>query len=260
MYKYCFIVFYTENYLPGIKALRTSIKRWCPHIKLLEFKGDSIEGTAIERFNMAAKLAPKYDAICLLDADMFLTADPTLFFEIASRGFIVTGSNGMVINFDKEYQEKYGVDLKSENYLYPKIHTTVPIFINKDNIHWFKELYDSKRIDHWDDFLYLNILGIKMGMDKKMIVMPPYTFTGIHHWIVKPATGVFKKGDILLSGTEEQIYIVHGKWWDKGWLQDLLPTMKKYLKDENIGEKGLWRTEQAIKILKEEFNKLTKKI
>jgi hypothetical protein len=89
-----------------------------------------------------------------------------------------------------------------------------------------------------------------------MICMPPYAFTGIHHWQMKPETGVIEKGDLLLSGTEEQIYMVHGKWWDQGWLQDLVPTMERYWHDEEIGFRGQGRTHNAINSLLGRFRNL----
>jgi len=250
--RYAFIIAYTDNYLPGFTALKNSIEKYTP-VDLVVHHGNSVEDTAIRRFRIACEKCYEYDAICLMDSDMFLTADCSIFFDVAAKGFIVTGSNGMLIDFNREYQKRYDVDLGASNYLYPKVHTTVPIFINHENIDWFYELYNSKRIDSWDDFLYLNILGIKMGKDKKMICMPPYAFTGIHHWQMKPETAVIKKGDLLLSGTEEQIYMVHGKWWDEAWLQDLEPTMKRYFKDEEIFNKGQQKTYRAIELLKSEF-------
>lgn len=252
MGKYAFIVAYTDNYLPGYTALKNSIKKHMD-VELIAHHGTSVKDTAIERFRIAYEKCGRYDAICLMDADMFLTADCSLFFDIASKGFIVTGSNGMLIDFNKAYQNKYNIDLGHEYFLYPKVHTTVPIFLNHENIDWFYELYHSRRIDHWDDFLYLNILGIKMGKDKKMLCLPPYTFTGIHHWQMKPETAVMKKGQFLLSGTEEQIYMVHGKWWDTGWLEDLPKTMSRYFKDEQIASKGKEKTHRAIQTLKQEF-------
>ncbi len=254
--RYAFIVAYTDNYLPGMRALRNSINLYCPNIDIIEHHGISVEDTAIKRFHIAIEQDSNYDAICLLDADMFLTADPTLFFEVASKGFIVTGSNGMVINFNKAYQDQYQLDLGSDEYVYPKIHTTAPIFLNSKNIDWFEKFLEKRDYDHWDDFLYLNMVGIKMGKDKKMICMPPYSFTGIHHFQMKPATAVFERSGILMSGTEEQVFMIHGKYWDEGWLQDLMPTMEGYLRDENIGEKGRWRTVSAINLLKERFNRM----
>jgi len=50
--------------------------------------------------------------------------------------------------------------------------------------------------------------------------------------------------------------VIHGKWWDQGWLQDLMPTMERYLKDEDIGAKGRQRVENAIGLIKSEFDEL----
>jgi len=254
--KYAFIVAYTDNYLPGFTALKNSIKEHCL-VELIAHHGTSVQDTAIERFRLAYEKCGKYDAICLMDADMWLTADCRLFFDIASKGFIVVGSNGMLINFNGDYQKRYGVDLGTDDYLYTKVHTTVPIFINRENIDWFYELYHSRRIDSFDDFLYLNILGIKMGKSEKMLCMPPYTFTGIHHWQMKPETALIKKDGRLLSGTEEQVYMIHGKWWDQAWLQDLKPTMERYFAAEGIGNKGRSRTYSAIELIKSEFSRIT---
>jgi hypothetical protein len=273
--KTAFIVGASENYLPGLKALINSIKVHNPEseIVLLSFRlpeeylstlnarifriegDDQVRGTAIERFRVACEVINDYDAICLLDSDMFLLNDVSLFFEVASKGFIVTGSNGMVVNFDKAYQEYYELDLGKDYAPYLKIHTTVPIFINKDNIDWFEELNAHKRIDHWDDFLFLNMVGMKMEKDKKMICMPPYAFTGIHHWQLKPETSIFKKDEIVMTGTEEIVYMAHGKWWWEGWLQDLMPVMERYLHDEEMGPRCKMRVELAISILKQEFQK-----
>jgi hypothetical protein len=161
----------------------------------------------------------------------------------------------MIINFNKDYQKRYNIDLKSEHYLYDKIHTTAPIFIDAYNIEWFEEFYNLQGFDHFDDFLFLNILGIKLEMDKRMLVMPPYSFTQIHHYGLKPVTGIIKKGDKILSGTEERIYMSHGKYFDKGWKDDLMKVMNRYFKDENLGKRQREQAEKSKQILINEFNK-----
>lgn len=254
--KYAFIVAWSDNYLPGITALRNSAKAHSPHIDLIEHRGTGVQDTAIERFRVACDVAKDYDAICLLDADMFLVRPVDLFFDLAAAGFIVTGSNGMVIDYNREYQRRYGLDMGTDHFVYTKLHTTAPIFLNERDIDWFEALYHARRVDSWDDFLYLNLLGAYMGKDRKMLVMPPYVFTGIHHWQLKPATAVIEKGGILMSGTEEEIYMIHGKWWDQAWLQDLMPTMRRYLKDEQIGEKGERRVKRSLELIQAEFARL----
>ncbi len=213
-------------------------------------------GTAIERFRVAYELGQEYDAICLLDADMFFHNKVDLFFDIASRGFIVTASNGMVINFNREYQNIYGVDLGSDQWPYPKVHTTAPIFLSPKDLDWFKALYDARRIDHWDDFLYLNILGIKMEKYKRMLCLAPYAWTGIHHWQLKIETSIISKGrDLVFTGTEEEIYMSHGKFWDELYNSDLLKTMDKYRERWDMGEKCKERVLEAYTVLLEQYNK-----
>ena len=248
--RFGFVIAYTDNYIPGVTALKNSINIHTP-VDIIEHHGTSIEDTAIKRFDIAVKEGPKYDAICLMDADMFLTADCSLFFEIASCGFIVTGSNGMVIDFNEDYQKRY--DVKVEDSLYLKIHTTAPIFLSSKDLDWFDRLYNSRRVDHWDDFLYLNILGLEMEKDKKMLCMPPYTFTGIHHWQVKPETSARLAQGKLISGTEEIIYMVHGKWWDDAWVNDLDLVMSKYFVNETMGAKCKQRTKDSIDTLRQQF-------
>lgn len=279
--KYAFVVAASTNYIPGLVALFNSLKRlenehdvilisfqipdaylhtladYPYKIRVVESDGESQQqATAIERFNVACNLGHEYDAICLLDADMFLEANVDVFFLAASKGMIVTGSNGMIINFNKGYQDQYECYLEKEDWPYPQIHTSVPIFLDASNFDWFETLYESRRIDAWDDFLYLNLLGIKLEKYKYMICMPPYAFTGIHHWQMKPETAAMEKGELLLSGTEEQIYMIHGKWWDEGWLQDLVPTMERYWHDEEISFRGQGKTHNAINSLLRRFRNL----
>lgn len=279
--KYAFVVAASTNYIPGLVALFNSLKRldnehdvilcswrlppeylemiqdYSFNIRVIEIENDNqIHGTAIERFRIVCEVGHEYDSICLLDADMFMEANVDVFFLAASKGLIVTGSNGMIINFNTGYQEQYSVPLGKESWPYPQVHTTVPIFLDTRNFDWFDLLYKSRRVDHWDDFLYLNILGIKLRKYEKMICMPPYAFTGIHHWQMKPETAVMEKGPLLLSGTEEQIYMIHGKWWDKGWVEDLVPTMERYWHDEEISERGQGRTHNAINSLLNRFRNL----
>lgn len=275
--KRAFIIAASENYLPGLKALLNSIDIHQPDadVILLSFNlpedflidfnyeesgdcihhvihsqgDDQVHGTAIERFKVASEFAKDYDSICLMDADMFLLEDCSTFFDVAAAGFIVTGSNGMVVNFNRDYQDRYGVDLGSDDYVYTKVHTSVPIFIDKSNIDWFAALYNSRRIDHWDDFLYLNLIGAKMGKDKKMICLPPYQFTGIHHFQMKPETRMIERGGEIMSGTEERIYMTHGKFFDKGWFSDQIKTMQGYIKNECYSDKQKQMVKDSIQLL-----------
>jgi len=279
--KYAFIVGASDNYLQGIVAMFNSMQYhkmtadvilipWKLPDEFLDSLGKydfniriehndvehQVLATAIERFRVAFELGPEYEAICLLDADMYFHHSVDIFFDVAAKGFIVTASNGMIIDFDEVYQKRYNVDLGSPTYPYAKVHTTAPIFISPVDLDWFQALYEARRIDSWDDFLYLNVLGIEMDKPKKMLCMPSYAFTGIHHWQMKPETAIIRKAKgLVLTGTEEQIYISHGKFWDENYSSDQLSIMYKYLDDCNMGEKCKSRVESASELLVEEFNK-----
>lgn len=279
--KYAFIVAASDNYVQGVVAMFNSMQYhkmtadvilipWNLPEEFLNGLGKydfnirivpndvehQVLATAIERFRVAFELGPEYEAVCLLDADMYFHCSVNIFFDVASKGFIVTGSNGMIIDFGTGYQEHYGVDLGSPTYPFGKVHTTAPIFISPADLDWFRALYEARRVDHWDDFLYLNVLGIQMNKPEKMLCMPPYAFTGIHHWQMKPETAIIRKGrDLILTGTEEPVYISHGKFWDEGYVRDQLDIMYKYLDDWHMGDRCKLRVEDSSRVLVEEFQK-----
>ena len=98
-------------------------------INVVKSDGESqVQGTAIERFRYAVEYGKQYDAICLLDCDMFFVDDVARYFFAASKGLIIVGANGMQISFTKEHQMRYKIDLGSNNYPHYLIHTTAPYF------------------------------------------------------------------------------------------------------------------------------------
>lgn len=279
--RYAFVVGASDNYIHGLTALLNSLEYhgmtadvilipwklptgFLDRLSMYNFNvrvvpndvEHQVLATAIERFRVAVELGPEYEAICLLDADMFFHNSVNLFFDVAAKGFIVTGSNGMVIDFNSDYQQRYNVDLGVENCPYTKVHTTAPIFLGPSDLDWFSTLYGSRRIDSWDDFLFLNILGIKLGKSERMVCMPPYAFTGIHHWQLKVETSVVRKDpNLVMTGTEETIYVSHGKFWDESYCKDLLSVMYGYLADWGMGDKCKLRVDDAHRTLLEEFRK-----
>jgi hypothetical protein len=283
--EYAFVVAASADYLPGLRTLLNSIEAVGAEADVLLAEHDIplnvlvdlqvrhpnlcvvtrplaesvVQGTALERFRLAYQEGSEYRAVCLMDADMWLTADPRRFFEVAAAGFIVGASNGMIINFGRAYQEQYQCFLDPPHEVdcvYPQTHTTAPIFLGPCDLDWFEALYSSRRIDSWDDFLYLNLLGIKLGKSDHMIILPPYTFTGIHHWQVKPETSVREKAGLLLSGTEEQVYMIHGKWWDQAYREAMLSVMAPYLEGEQMGEKCCRRTAEAVDLIYRKFREV----
>lgn len=279
------VVAASENYLPAITALFNSIDyhkidtdvlliSWkLPqkyldkiqevfdfNIQVIESSHEhQVEGTAIERFKHTVEIGKNYEAICLLDADMTFMSDINLFWDIASKGFIIAAHNGMLISFGPEHQKRYKIDLGVKEYVATKIHTTAPIWLSPKDLDWFEALYSSKRIDSFDDFLYLNILGIKMGKTKRMITFSPSKMTNIHHFSMKVETGMMRKvgdhGDLIMTGTEEEVFMNHGKFWDENYYKDLMMVMDGYIKNEGFTERHRRRVLASREVMLEEFVK-----
>jgi len=117
---YAFLVSASNYYIPGLKALLNSIEEFGKNINIVVFISPDVDDSKainwdayssdrevvllrskgendkvemiVDRFRRFAEVGKEYDAICLLDADMFLTANVDLFFDIAAAGFIVVGS------------------------------------------------------------------------------------------------------------------------------------------------------------------------
>jgi len=256
MPRYAYIIPSSYDYIPGLAALLASIEKYTPNVDIVlvsydiptdfltslgkftfnvidkpQSEPDQKLATIIERFRVTAEVMPNYDAICFMDADMFLLGDVILFFDIAAKGFIVTAHNGGIIGFTKEHQRLGKADLGVDNYIYTKTHTAVPVFASALDADWFAAVYRDYDRNALDDYTLLNLKGIQLEKFKRMISLPSYAFTGIHHWQLKPETSLMRMGNLVLTGTEEQPYMTHGKWWDKGWIDSLMQVAERHLVD-----------------------------
>ena len=76
------------------------------------------------------------------------------------------------------------------------------------------------------------------------------------NWQMKPETCLIRKAHgLVLTGTEELVYISHGKFWDENYCNDQLDIMYRYLEDWGMGEKCKTRVAGSSNILVEEFNR-----
>ena len=280
--RFAFVTAASENYLPGLVAFFNSLiennhkedvilcsfrlpEKFLEKLKELPFNvrivkmqgGDQVQETAIERFRVAAELGKEYEAICLVEGDIFLTANVGTFFEAARRGMIIVGSNGMIVDMGIDYQKQYNLFLDVKKYPYPKVHTTVPIFLNSSDLDWFEDFYKRRmNARAFDDVFGLNLLGIKMGKSERMICMPPTIFCQIHHFGIKPVTHLMKKEGMILDGFEMQVYMVHGKWFEQGWYTGLMDPMPGYWKDNSFGERQKKEAFETREMILNEFLRL----
>lgn len=220
------------------------------------FKGyerNSAWGTKIPRFKFAAELS---GVVMLADADMFFCSDAMeAYFRIAESGFIVAGANGSNFRFHEDWRKKYKLDVP-DFFDYRTI-TSVPTImdVGRHGKVW-TDLYDYKlNIGIGADFDLQNIFMVMNNKMKDLIVIPSQQVTGIHHFMLKPDTRVIRKEGRLVTMDGLEVFMVHGKWWQDNWKNNLMTKMESYCQKYCQGERCIRGALDSWRILDEEFKK-----
>lgn len=206
--------------------------------------------TKIPRFAYAAEL----DGIVMLaDADMFFCANVDMWFDIASIGYIIAGSNGNNFAFDGRWREKYQVPTLPDFFNYKTI-TSVPTVLDtaKHGDLWEAVHRHKVTIEVGGDFDLQNIYACILGKLGYIIPLPAQQVTGIHHFMLKPDTGVIRRHGKLVTRDGLEVLMVHGKWWMPSWYNNLMIAMKRYA---NGNGKTLQMAEASRNELFMEFNR-----
>jgi hypothetical protein len=244
----------SENYMPGVRALIRSFRHYHEglyriYVLSVGLNPDSvawiekhastvvvpIKQEDLDRGQVWAGQYPRYafaaelaGPTALLDADLFFTADISQWFRLADQGWIVCAARGMNVRYEKAYAEIYGEDLLdvfnprcvccSPLVMDPEVHGTV-----------LRKVYQGRVADSRTSDLDLQAIWLyRLGKAENMIVLPVQQTTGVHHFQIKPDTGVEWRAGRIMTRDGLICYTVHGKWWDPGWLSDLLPQVEKY--------------------------------
>lgn len=222
--KNAFICYYTEKYKDGVRALKNSHRYWNHEADLLIRDVTGKSNGKLDRW-IEAYTTEDYDNVCILDADMFFTRNVDKYFKIANMGLIAGAHNNSFHNFKQlEIEDKF---INVEQI------TNVPLFIEaghpllKQIINWWEE----KGVR--SDFECTN-LSLLDWLDD-LFTFPAYLWTNIHHTMLKPETCAIWKYDRLMSRTNEPVNMVHGKFWDKNYTDNLVKVMVRvYHNDEAV--------------------------
>jgi hypothetical protein len=276
--KWHIVVATSESHLPGFRALYNTFRKLYSfdeitmHLLHYDLKdnildslddrvvkikiGDTIKGKdkiwqcKIERFNYASNLD---GVVMLLDADMWFCGDMRPYMYLAERGYIVGGTNGSFFRFHQGWREKYKIP-EIPDMFDSKTITSVPTILHT-KIHGevWADLYKHKTtIGIGADFDLTNVFMAVHNKFEHIVVLPSQQVTGIHHFMLKPDTGVRKIDEKLVTMDGLEVLMVHGKWWSPGWYDNLMKPMEKYCRGvEKYAKMAL----ESRKVLKEEFDK-----
>lgn len=272
------VVAASKNYEPGLRAFLNSLYHYHGHDKFAvhvlrlampEFTEsfglnirfhdlDWVEhggqrntawSTKIPRFKYAANLN---GIVMLCDADMFFCANTEWMFILAEMGYIIAGSNGSNVSYNQQWRDKYKLPIP-DFYNYKTV-CSVPTVMNPElhGVVW-KDIYTHKMAGgEGADFDLQNIFFTIHRKQNRIIALPSQQTTGIHHYMLKPDSRVINVNGKLVTRDGLEVYLVHGKWWQKGWRDNLITKMEHYCKGNHACVTG---AVQSRNILYEEFKR-----
>lgn len=217
---------FTNQFGKGNKVNYQIIFYNVPEAEARLYGGES-EILCRKRYWYAAEWGKKYDAVCVLDADMWFVRPVDQFFEIAAKcGFIC----GATLEQKRIYGEIEHHKVRGIQQL------PAPVWNHKD-ICCAPMFFDAKRYEKlfkeswtifaegWPDDNFkapdmesYNLLILRDGLSHFVLLLCNYSFVATNEKLLKPYTRVTQQSDDLLwTESGEPIYIVHGQFYKSRW-------------------------------------------
>lgn len=260
--KYAFIVSACSKYIPELTALLNSLEQLgnkhdvfvigyklpadftsqfekltfhvehyaIPEEEARQYGGES-EILCRKRYWYAAEWGQKYNAVCVLDADMIIVRNLDNFFEIAAL-------TEQILGVTLEQKTTYGTDVDSHFHQRvlgahmvktptwnPKDMCCTPMFINA-------RTYENQLKKAWDIFTWgfpdtnfkapdqqaFNMILVAENLTDRVTLLPNMCFVGSNEKLLKPYTRVTVQTDAnLWTESGEPIYIFHGQFYKARW-------------------------------------------
>lgn len=259
--KYAFVVSACKKYVPEITALLNSLEAIgnkhtvfliayelpeellaqfsklsfhvetyrIPETEAREFGGES-EILCRKRYWYAAEWGQNFDAVCVLDADMFFVRPVDQFFDIAAKTGFLCGATleQKRIYGEIEHHKVNGKQLLEKPMWNPKDVCCAPMFANvRQDSPWYGIFRECWTIfaEGWPetnfkapDMESYNLLILRDKLTDKVLLLCNYSFVATNEKLLKPYTRVIGQTDGLLwTESGEPIYIVHGQFYKARW-------------------------------------------
>ena len=271
MAHYAFIIpVHGEYYVKEAQVLVKSIRKWCPDVCVIitgiegdinldvdhdrificKEKGSEFKRIRTFRFKLAMDLKKEYDVVCCLDADMVVFHPLHKFFKLAETGIILACADSTMLTYRKKDFDLYEIPVDEK---YIKNHctiSTVPMFLSPSvNEDYLKEIWDNPT---GNDLDVPNLVACKMDLIKdRMHLLNNFSWTNIHHSMMKPETYAVRLGGKMYSHQGIPIYMLHGHWIYKKYIEELMNPIKINYPDKKMVETA----ENSLRELLNEYNK-----
>lgn len=286
MKKYAIFVNSNGGYIPFLNALLNSIDRYkldvdvhllhyeCPakyleevqksfnyNVILTEIKRDDFNIHEFNernnnlfikqsRFKYIREKGMEYDAICMLDADMFVTTSNfmNLFDLVSGTNKLIGCNERFKWVFDKKYmlngKQIFDTPVKAH-----KFHCSVPIifdlkkwtevfdYYNQMAYNAFETDPAGKILKPVGDIYCWNISVYKNNRQNDVVLFPMAQMAQVHHTYAHPWTRLEKTGEgnwITYEGDE--VFSIHGRVGNKGWYEGQMRGMEKLITEFQINK------------------------
>ena len=225
------------------------------------------------RFKYIKEYGQKYDAICMLDADMFI-ATPN-FMNLFK---IVQNTNKLIAcneRYKWYFDSKYILD-GEKIFDYPvranKFHCSVPIifdikkweevfnFYNKMAYNSFEINEKNEIIKPIGDIYCWNISVYKNNRQNDVILFPMETMTQVHQTNSINWTRIIKNNEIWLTNAGDEVFSIHGRIGNPGWRKMHINKLNKIIeKGNNVSDnfinknKAKLNMEKTLRLIEQEW-------
>ena len=223
------------------------------------------------RFKYIREYGLKYDAICMLDADMFIVSHNfvNLFKLIEGTSYLIGCNERFKWTFTRNYVTR-GQPIFERPVRAHKFHCCVPIILDlrqwADVFDTYNSLaYNSFEIDDSGnivkpigDLFCWNISVYANNRQDDVILFPMETMTQVHHTYANPWTRLSKNDGHWWTFAGDEVFSIHGRIGNKDWFDEQMRGVTKLFAEHQMtfAEDTQERVREALRAIQKEWYSL----
>lgn len=199
------------------------------------------------RFKYIREYGVKYDAICMLDADMFITTPNfmNLFDLVNGTRKLIACNERFKWMLDSRFSFN-GKPIFEKPIKAYKFHCSVPLvfdmkewievfdFYNELAFNAFETDASGKITKPAGDIYCWNISVYKNDRQNDVVLFPMETMTQVHHTYAHPWTELTKDNGTWITYAGDEVFSIHGRIGNKSWFEGQVRGARKRYRAHNI--------------------------
>lgn len=168
---------------------------------------------------LASGLLDDYDAVLLLDADLFAVNNFNKYFQMVADSPVIIGANERFKWNLRRYKfngtqlpdvKMFWMICNAPLFFSPKVNATFVHKAYKSGLHLTEPERDEKHIP--SDLFTMNVAIWLAKVQENVVLLPSYAWTGVHASYTDIITRITRQDDKWFSWSGEPVYMIHGRW------------------------------------------------